>query len=298
MPKYIKLFESFISEATTGPMTSFVDTKKIKWTEYQKTFKLCTKKLGKLMAILDAKAASDSGFNLVVMLTTADLTAIAALKAAGGRAAIEQSGVLADLPGGEPNYAFSARYLFTIQADGSAKIDSIGDIVDGIGASGSAGSAGSAGLAGSAGSAGNIADKMFGAASAGFDKAMQEAGVKQVAAYLRMINDPALQAAAGQDSSIKTLLDAQALPTATQAERDAKEKEIEPKVKAALIAKLTQVQAEFNAAQDPAAKDAVKAKALELNSLIQNYKPQYGAALNVGSAGSAGTAGTAGVAAK
>ena len=290
MPKYIKLFESFISEAETGPMTSFVDTQKVKWTEYQKTFKLCTKKLGKLMALLDAKAASDSGFNLVVMLTTSDPTTIAALKAAGGRATTDQSGVLVDLPGGEPNYAFSARYLFTIQADGSAKIDSIGDYYQAFRASASATSAGSAG---SAGSAVNIADKMFGAASAGFDKAMQEAGVKQVAAYLRMINDPALQAAAGQDATIKTLLDAQALPTATQAERDAKEKEIEPKVKAALIAKLVQVQSEFNATQDPNLKKQAQDKSLQLDSLLKNYKPQFGAALNVGSAGTSGSAGTA-----
>ena len=79
MPKYIKLFESFISEAATGLMTSFVDTKKVKWTEYQKIFKLCTKKLGKLMAITN----STESFNLVVMLTTTDQTAMAALKAAG-----------------------------------------------------------------------------------------------------------------------------------------------------------------------------------------------------------------------
>ena len=289
MPKYIKLFESFISEAATGLMTSFVDTKKVKWTEYQKIFKLCTKKLGKLMAITN----STESFNLVVMLTTTDQTAMAALKAAGGIAATEQSGTLDALPGGEPKYAFSARYLFTIPADGSAKIDLIGDIVDGIGVSSSAGSAGTSGTAGSAGT---IADKMFGAASAGFDKAMQEAGVKQVAAYLRMINDPALQAAAGHDPSIKTLLDAQATPTATQAERDAKEKEIEPKVKAALAAKLSQVQIDFNTNQDPAAKKVAQEKALQLNSLIQNYKPQYGAALNVGSAGTSGTAGTAGTA--
>jgi len=232
----------------------------------------------------------------VVMLTISDNAVNSKLKAIGGTALKIQSGTLEQLPNGESNYAFSARYGFKVtEQEGAAKIDAISDILDGVS---STGSAGTAGTAGTSGSAGNIADKMFGAASAGFDKAMQEAGVKQVAAYLRMINDPALQAAAGQDASIKTLLDAQALPTATQAERDAKEKEIEPKVKAALIAKLTQVQAEFNAAQDPAAKDAVKAKALELNSLIQNYKPQYGAALNVGSAGSAGTAGTAGVAAK
>lgn len=292
MPKYIKLFESFISEATTTLMTSFIDTKKVKWTEYIPNFKLCTKKLGKLMAITDSKMTASMGYNLVVMLTTTDPTAVAALTAAGGKAAAEQSGVLDSLPGGEPKYAFSARYLFAITTDGSAKIDSIADIVDGIVVSGSAGTAGSAG------SAGTFADKMFGAASAGFDKAMQAAGVKQVAAYLRMINDPALQAAAGQDSSIKTLLDAQAIPTATQAERDAKEKEIEPKVKAALAAKLAQVQVDFNTSQDPDAKKIAKEKESQLNSLIQNYKPQYGAALNVGSAGTSGTAGTAGVAAK
>jgi hypothetical protein len=82
-----------------------------------------------------------------------------------------------------------------------------------------------------------------------------------------MINDPALQAAAGQDATIKTLLDAQASVT-TQAEQDAKEREIEPKVKAAL-------------------------KAAQLDSLLKNYKPQFGAALNIGSAGTSGSAGTA-----
>jgi hypothetical protein len=293
MPKYIKLFESFISEAETSLMTSFVDTPKVKWTQYQTNFRLCTKKLGKLMVITDAKTATDMGYNLVVMLATADPTAIAALKAAGGIATKEQSNVLKDLPGGEPNYAFSTRYIFKIGTDGSAKIDSIGDIVDGIGASGSAGSAGSAGTAGTAGSDSSVADKMFGTASAGFDKAMQAAGVKQVAAYLRMINDPALQAAAGQDSSIKTLLDAQALPTATQAERDAREKEIEPKVKAALTAKLVQAQSEYRATQDPNLQKQAQDKALQLDSLLKNYKPQFGAALNVGSAGTSGSAGVA-----
>jgi hypothetical protein len=296
MPKYIKLFESFISEGANDPITTFADTSKVKWTDYQKIFKLSNKKLGKIMAITDAARVKDVGSNIVVMLTISDNAVNSKLKAIGGTALKIQSGTLEQLPNGESNYAFSARYGFKVtEQEGAAKIDAISDILDGVS---STGSAGTAGTAGTSGSAGNIADKMFGAASAGFDKAMQEAGVKQVAAYLRMINDPALQAAAGQDASIKTLLDAQALPTATQAERDAKEKEIEPKVKAALIAKLTQFQAEFNAAQDPAAKDAVKAKTLELNSLIQNYKPQYGAALNVGSAGSAGTSGTAGVAAK
>ena len=293
MPKYIKLFESFIREAETSLMTSFVDTPKAKWTQYQTTLKLCTKKLGKLMAVPDVKAASGVGGNLIVMLTTTNPTAIAALKAAGGIAATEQSGVLTDLPGGEPNYAFSARYIFKIGTDGSAKIDSIADIVDGIGVSGSAGTAGKAGTSGSTSA---VADKLFGAAaSAGFDKAMQAAGVQQVAAYLRMINDPALQAAAGQDQSIKALLDAQALPTATPAERDAAEKQIEPKVKAALIAKLTQVQAEFNAAQTPELKKQAQDQAVQLDSLIKNYKPIYGAALN---SGSAGTSGSAGIAAK
>ena len=269
MPKYIKLFESFIREGATDPMITFADTGKVKWTDYLKIFKLSNKKLGKMMAITDADQVKAKGSNIIVMLTISDNTVNSKLKAIGGIALVEQSGKLSELPNGEPDYAFSARYGFKVtEQEGAAKIDAISDILDGISSTGSAGSAGSAGKAGIPGSASDAADKIFGtAASAGFDKAMQAAGVKQVAAYLRMINDPALQAAAGQDATIKTLLDAQASVT-TQAEQDAKEREIEPKVKAAL-------------------------KAAQLDSLLKNYKPQFGAALNIGSAGTSGSAGTA-----
>jgi hypothetical protein len=264
MPKYIKLFESFIGEGADDLMTAFTDTSKVKWTDWAGIFKLSNKKLGKMMVVTDATKVKELGYNVVAMLTISDNAVIAKLKASGGLALAVQSGTLDQLPGGEPNYAYSARYGFKVtEKDGAVKLDAISDILDGVSSTGSAGTAGTAGTSGSAGSA---ADKMFGAASAGFDKAMQAAGVTQVSAYLRMINDPALQAAVSQDATIKTLLDAQALPTATQAERDAKEKEIEPKVKAAL-------------------------KALQLDSLLKNYKPQFGAALNTGSSGTSGSAG-------
>ena len=290
MPKYIKLFESFISEGADDLMTTFTNTTKVQWTDYQSIFKLANKKLGKMMVVTDATKVKDLGYNVLAMLTLSDNAVNSQLTSIGGIALTVQSGTLDNLPNGEPTYAYSARYAFKItEKDGSTKIDSVSDILDGISSTGSAGSAGSAGTSGSAS---NAADKMFGAASAGFDKAMQSAGVKQVAAYLRMINDPALQAAAGQDSTIKTLLDAQA-SAATPAEKDAKEKEIEPKVKAALTAKLAQVQSEFTATQDPTLKKQAQDKALQLDSLLKNYKPQFGAALNAGSAGTSGSAGTA-----
>jgi len=290
MPKYIKLFESFIREGANDPMTTFADTGKVKWTDYLKIFKLSNKKLGKMMAVTDAAKVKDLGSNIVAMLTISDNAVNSKLKAIGGIALVEQSGKLPALPNGEPDYAFSARYGFKVtEQDGVAKIDAISDILDGVN---STGSAGSAGKAGTSGSASNAADKMFGTASAGFDKAMQAAGVQQVAAYLRMINDPALQAAAGQDATIKALLDAQA-SAATPADKDAKEKEIEPKVKAALTAKLVQAQSEYRATQDPNLQKQAQDKALQLDSLLKNYKPQFGAALNVGSAGTSGSAGTA-----
>ena len=266
MPKYIKLFESFIREGADDLITTYTDTTRVKWTNYSTMFKLSTKKLGKMMAVTDAAQVKSLGYNVLVMLTIADNAVITKLKSIGGIALAVQSGTLEQLPNGEPNYAYSARFGFKVtEAEGAAKLDAISDILDGISSTGSAGSAGSAGTSGSAN---GFADKLFGAAaSAGFDKAMQAAGVKQVAAYLRMINDPALQAAAGQDATIKTLLDDQASVT-TQAERDAKEKEIEPKVKSALTA-------------------------LQLSDLLKNYKPLYGAALNAGSAGTSGSAGTA-----
>jgi len=290
MPKYIKLFESFISEGATDPMTTFADTSKVKWTDYLKIFKLSNKKLGKMMAVTDAAKVKDLGSNIVVMLTISDNAVNSKLKAIGGTALVEQSGKLSALPNGEPDYIFSARYGFKVtEQDGAAKLDAISDILDGVNSTGSAGSAGKAGTSGSAGTA---ADKMFGAAaSAGFDKAMQAAGVQQVAAYLRMINDPALQAAAGQDATIKALLDAQA-SAATPADKDAKEKEIEPKVKAALTAKLVQAQSEYRATQDLNLQKQAQDKAMQLDSLLKNYKPQFGAALNVGSAGTSGSAGT------
>jgi hypothetical protein len=291
MPKYIKLFESFISEGANDPMTKFADTGKVKWTDYLQLFKLSNKKLGKMMAITNAAQIAKTGSNIVAMLTISDNTVNSKLKAIGGTAVVEQSGKLSALPNGEPDYVFSARYGFKVtEQDGAAKLDAISDILDGVNSTGSAGSAGKAGTSGSAGTA---ADKMFGAAaSAGFDKAMQAAGVQQVAAYLRMINDPALQAAAGQDATIKTLLDAQA-SAATPAEKDTKEKEIEPKVKAALTAKLVQAQSEYRATQDLNLQKQAQDKAMQLDSLLKNYKPQFGAALNVGSAGTSGSAGTA-----
>ena len=290
MPKYIKLFESFIREGANDPMTTFADTGKVKWTDYLKIFKLSNKKLGKMMAVTDAAKVKDLGSNIVVMLTISDNAVNSKLKAIGGTALVEQSGKLSALPNGEPDYVFSARYGFKVtEQDGAAKLDAISDILDGVNSTGSAGSAGKAGTSGSAGTA---ADKMFGAAaSAGFDKAMQAAGVQQVAAYLRMINDPALQAAAGQDATIKALLDAQA-SAATPADKDAKEKEIEPKVKAALTAKLVQAQSEYRATQDLNLQKQAQDKAMQLDSLLKNYKPQFGAALNVGSAGTSGSAGT------
>jgi hypothetical protein len=285
MPKYIKLFESFIGEAADDLMTVFNDTSKVKWTVYSSIFKLSSKKLGKMMAVTDANKVKELGYNVLAMLTVADNAVITKLKDAGGLALTTQSGTLEQLPGGEPNYAYSARFGFKVTEKlGSAKIDSISDILDGLGTTGSAGTAGTSGSAGSA------ADKMFGAASANFDKAMQEAGVKQIAAYLRMINNPALQSAAGQDPSIKTLLDAQAAAV-TQADKDAKEREIEPKVKAALTSRLAQVQADFSTTQDPNLKKQAQDKAQQLDSLIKNYKPEFGPALNVGSAGTSGSAG-------
>lgn len=290
MPKYIKLFESFIGEAADDLITVFNDTSKVKWTDYASIFKLSSKKLGKIMVVTDAAKVKELGYNVLAMLTIADNAVIAKLKDAGGLALATQSGTLEQLPGGEPNYSYSARFGFKVtEKIGSAKIDSISDILDGLGTTGSAGTAGTAGTSGSAGSA---ADKMFGAASAGFDKAMQEAGVKQIAAYLRMINNPALQSAAGQDPSIKTLLDAQAAAV-TQADKDAKEREIEPKVKAALTSRLAQVQADFNTTQDPNLKKQAQDQAQQLDALIKSYKPEFGPALNVGSAGTSGSAGIA-----
>ena len=285
MPKYIKLFESFIGEAAGDLMTSFSDTAKVKWVAYKQTFKLCTKKLGKMMVVTDANSVKELGFNLVVMLTSPDTAVINALKSAGGIAATQQTGTLDGLPGGESNYSYSARYLFKVtEADGTNKIDTVSNLMDGINVAGSAGTSGSAGL--------SAFDKFFTSGSeAGFNAAMQKAGISQVAAYLRLINNPALQAAAGQDASIKTLLDAQA-SALTVNDKNAKEKEIEPKVKTALAALLSQAKLDYDSSSDPNAKKAAQAKASQINSLISQYKPEYGTALATGSAGSAGASGT------
>lgn len=272
MPKYIKLFESFISEAAGDLITNPADTTKVKWSVYLKTFKLTTKKLGKMMFITDAETVKSTGYNMVVMAAASDSGLNTSLKNAGGIATSEQTGMLTDLPNGESNFAFSARFAFKItEGDGTAKIDSVSDLMDGIGLVSSAGSAGTSGL--------STVDKMFGQAGVGakFDTAMQNAGIKQTAAYLRLINDPALQVAANNDASIKTLLDAQAAALA-QADKNAKEKEIEPKVKAALTAAITKE-------QNPENKK-------KLQDLLTQYKPSY---VSAGTAGSAGTSGSAGV---
>lgn len=234
MPKYIKLFENFIGEASADLLTTVRDTAKVKWTVYKNTLRLSSRKFGKLMFIADAATVKEKGFNLVAMISSANSNLVKNLKGAGGAASPEQNGKLSDLPNGEPDFPFSGRYLFKItEAEGSAKIDLIAELMDGVSPAGSAERSTVTG--------GLTIDKLFGkpGVEASFDAAVKKAGMKQPIAYIRIVNTPALQVAVDRDPSIKTLLDAQA---ASQSKEDqaAKEKELNVKVKAALNSAISQ----------------------------------------------------------
>lgn len=253
MPKYIKLFDSFIFEAASDPIQTLPETATVKWTNYQTDLRLSSKKFGKLMAV-GGEALKKAKFNLSVVLAVSNPTVESELKALGGTPSTTQNGVLKNLPNFEPDYAYNSNYLFTItEADGAAKLDKIANALDGKSSSGTSGTSGTAGTAGDA------AARIFGKASAGFDKAMKDAGMVNILGFMKLVNNPAVQLAANNDAKLKKMIDDQGyekLPDSTRAEM---EKKIEPEVRRVLNDLITKE-------QDPNIKKNIQ-------NLLSGYKP-------------------------
>ena len=264
MPKYIKLFEAFVNEATdlyvlnpTEPPTS---SQGLTWNEYPGgALKYAKLQLGRLWAIIDATAVETSRTNFFATVNSADPATIASLLSIGGfKSAKDYQGTMPDQPS---DYSYKARIQFGIMPSEIAKIDTIAQILNGT-------YTGSAGTAGSAGTSGQILGKEFDAA---FQNLKASTGLKNMESFRVVINLTPQEQAMFYNAQFKSKA-VTALDTLTSLEKDNKRNTPE----------------HAKAAQEW---EAVKNEWLKLSGSSAGTSGSAGSAGTTGSAGTAGTSG-------
>ena len=181
MPKYIKLFEAFVNEATDlyvlNPTEPPISSQGLTWTEYSGDLRYAKLQLGRLWAITDAVAVEKNRINFSATVNSADPATIASLLSIGGFKA-NQSLYTGTVPEQPSDYSYKARINFGIIPSEIAKIDTIAQILNGT-------YTGTAGTAGSAGTSGQILGKEFDAA---FQKLKASTGLKNMESFRVVIN--------------------------------------------------------------------------------------------------------------
>jgi hypothetical protein len=131
MPKYVKLFESFISDAKAYalvPTSSAVKT----WKDEKNGSWLNDCKRGRVYVLTDTKLASDKVGNVLVYLNAADPSLISKLESLGGKKLAVQSGELTNAD--STKYKFYGAVGFTLDAPatGDSVLSNISNVLNGL----------------------------------------------------------------------------------------------------------------------------------------------------------------------
>lgn len=267
MPKYIKLFEAFINEATglyiydnNNPPIIAQGT----WKDYgppPAKLKYVKLTLGRLWAVADEPTVTSTGYNFYTTVDSADAVIANNLISIGG-SKFGTSEYQGDMPDDDGrNYSWKAKIRFSIKASEISKLDDIANILSGT----YSGTSGTSGTAGSAGDSGAGLGQKF---DAEFQKLRAQTGLKNQESMMVVINLTAMEQAMFFDPNFKSKA-VDALDGWTTVSNSGKKK------------------------GDPAYDDAEKAWN-KVKSEWNALHPPTGSSGIAGTAGTSGIAGTAG----
>lgn len=178
MPKYIKLYEAFINEATNlyvlNPNTYSSTT--VRWQKYSDDLYFAEFSLGRLWGLTKAADVEAKSINFFATTNSADSLVLNNLTQQGGIRTNQQDG---SYPG-NPTYNYKGQVAYAIKPADISKLETIGGVLNGtyVGSSGTSGSAGTSGTAGLLGK--QLEDQ--------YDKMMKDSGFKTTEAFMRLIN--------------------------------------------------------------------------------------------------------------
>lgn len=191
MPKYIKLFETFVTEASPYKF----DPTKTALTGaalYAKGLYVVKFPLGRVfLATEDSESLQKAPGNVTITLNAANPAALKALVALGGVADSKPTGEMNEPTGGVYKHANKLYFTLADSATGEPKLSQIAKVLGQ--AAPTSGSTGTSGTAGTAGKAGNYADSFFGKDV--MDKFRSHVSSVTGTAYVAATSIPAYQAA-------------------------------------------------------------------------------------------------------
>jgi hypothetical protein len=191
MPKYIKLFETFVTEASPYKF----DPTKTSLTGaalYAKGVYVVKFPTGRVfLATEDSESLQKAPGNVTVTLNAVNAAALKSLIALGGSADAKATGEMNEPGGGVYKHANKVYFTLADATSGEQKLSQIAKILGQPAAK--SGSTGTSGTAGTAGKAGNYADSFFGKDI--MDKFRSHVSSVTGTAYVAATSIPAYQAA-------------------------------------------------------------------------------------------------------
>ena len=155
MPKYLKLYEAFVNEASSALYVLDVSTYSsatVRWQKYSDQLQFAEFALGRIWGITDAATVTSKNINFYATTNSADSGTINNLTAIGGTRTSQQDGTYP----GNPTYNYKGQVAFAIKSSELSKLETIGQILSGtyVGSAGTSGTSGTAGTAGTSGTSG------------------------------------------------------------------------------------------------------------------------------------------------